>query len=339
MENDFCQNFFLPHREFFERFRNKRMFITGGTGFFGKWLLAAFACTNSCFNSNIRVTVLSRSRERFLVDQPKYAEMPEIDFLHGDIRSFVFPEKYYDYLIHAATDTNAEAERDTPEELFSSITEGTGHVLDFAAKAGVKKILYVSTGAVYGPQPRDMSNVSEDFSEAPANIYGKGKRIAEQLCLACGIPVSIARCFAFVGPYLPLDGHFAIGNFINDCLHRRRLVIKGDGTPLRSYLYAGDLVLWLLRILESGSNGSIFNVGSDQAVSIRELAKTVVRVSGETLDVEVLQKPDNSVLPPLYIPSIRKAEEILGLKVFTPLESAIAESIRFYREIGENYSQ
>jgi nucleoside-diphosphate-sugar epimerase len=102
--------------------------------------------------------------------------------------------------------------------MYSVIVDGTKRVLEFSRQAGVQRILYVSSGAVYGFQPRELSHIPETFQCNPVTVYGKGKMKAEQMCLDSGIETVIARCFAFVGPWLPLDSHFAIGNFIGNCL-------------------------------------------------------------------------------------------------------------------------
>src|SRR5260370_33188789 len=91
------------------------------------------------------------------------------------------------------------------------------------------------------------------------SAYGEGKRMAELLCAiyrkSYGIETKIARGFAFVGPYMQLDTHFAIGNFVSDSLAGQCIEVRGDGTPLRSYLYASDLMVWLWTILTRGKAG------------------------------------------------------------------------------------
>ncbi len=147
-------------------------------------------------------------------------------------------------MIHAATETVARKTKEAPLEMFSTLAAGTEHVLEFAATHGTRKFLLTSSGAVYGKQPAELTHVPESFAGAPdpldtLSVYGEGKRISELLCAIyqkrTGIECKIARCWAFCGPHLPLDAHFAIGNFIGDVLAGRHIQIAGDGTPRRSY--------------------------------------------------------------------------------------------------------
>jgi nucleoside-diphosphate-sugar epimerase len=147
--------------------------------------------------------------------------------------------------------------------------------------------------------------------------------------------VTIARCFAFVGPYLPLDAHFAIGNFIGDAIGGGPIAVRGDGTAVRSYLYAADLVEWLVTILLRGRSGQAYNVGSEEGVSIIELARRVAAVAGESssngpLAVEVAGAPTAGAAPDHYLPDCGRAREELGLRETTPLEEAIRRTIRFH---------
>ncbi len=293
--------------------KGKRIFLTGGTGFFGKWLLRALP-------ASARITVLSRDPERFVRTHPEFSG---VEFLRGDVRDFPLPVEHFDYVIHGATASTIPLPDD---EMESVIIGGTEHVL----RMNFDKMLYISSGAVYDPNPPEF--VNENASGTPVNAYGRGKKTAEQLCLASGKPFTIARCFAFIGPYLPLDAHFAIGNFINDCLHRRPLVIKGDGTPRRSYLYAGDLAAWLLKILTDGLPGRAYNVGSDESLSIRELAELVKTVCENPRPVEVRTPPAPGQPVSAYVPDISRARHELGLKITVPLADAIRRTFDHYRE-------
>ena len=210
------------------------------------------------------------------------------------------------------------------DEMYSTIVDGTHHVLEFAKTCGAKRILFTSSGAVYGPQ---IVTVDENAPTHPTTAYGRGKLEAEKMCVDSGIPTLIARCFAFTGPHLNRHIHFAIGNFIQNCLDNEPIVIKGDGTPLRSYLYADDLVEWLFAILDRGEPGRPYNVGSPKGLSISELAETVRSALDTQNDIIVQgapsQKPCASRPPSTYVPVTSRAESELGLRVTVPLAEAI----------------
>ena len=205
----------------------------------------------------------------------------------------------------------------------SVIVNGTKRVVEFAQTTGVGRLLYVSSGAVYGVQPPQVERIPENFPCSPVTAYGKGKLRAEELCLQSSLDCMIARCFAFVGPQMPLDAHFAIGNFIGNCLRNEPIVIKGDGTAIRSYMYSTDLTEWLLTILVKGSKGNAYNVGSDDAISISDLAHKVRRVLSAENPVEIKKPRLNGCLPSRYLPSIEKAKTLLSLELRVGLEKAI----------------
>ena len=196
----------------------------------------------------------------------------------------------------------------------------------------MRRLLFVSSGAVYGRQPPELSHVGEEYLGAPdpcapGSAYGEGKRAAELLCsLAAretGMEAVLARCFAFSGPYLPLDAHFAIGNFVRDALEGGPIRVAGDGSPIRSYLYGADLAVWLWTMLAQGKGGHPYNVGSERTVSIAELAQTVARVLGVAKGVEIAGRTVPGRLPERYVPSTRRAREELGLSETFELEHAI----------------
>lgn len=313
-----------------------RIFITGGTGFFGKWLLHTFRDLCTIRRVNLSLTVLSRDPERFLSCNSSFVDLPSLQFVTGDVRTFNFSSlPPFDFFIHGATAASAQLERDHPDEMFSVITEGTRHVLNLARRCSARRVLFISSGAVYGPQPAELGHLPETYASTPNTVYGKGKAVAEQMCLDAAegaFDCVIARPFAFVGPYLPLDTHFAVGNFIRDVLHDTPIVINGDGTPLRSYLYAADLAEWLLTILFKGEHARAYNVGSDEAISIRDLAHKVRACAGSTVPITIRGSPDPSAPPARYVPSIERAKSELGLAVRCPLDDAIRQTLAWHRE-------
>lgn len=316
--------------------RGRRFFITGGTGFFGMWLLESFAHINDALGLGMRATVLTRDPQAFARKAPHLAARADLEFIQGDIRDFAFPPGEFAYLVHAATEASAKLNEEAPHEMLDAIIGGTRRVLDFAASCGVKKLLLTSSGAVYGKQPPELTHIPEDYNGAPdpllpGSAYGEGKRVSEHMCAVHarrhGYEVKIARCFAFVGPHLPLDAHFAIGNFIRDALAGGPIRVNGDGTPMRSYLYASDLAVWLWTILFAGKSHRPYNVGSAQGISIAVAAHTTACLSKNGCAVEVAFKPKSNVSPLRYVPLVGRVNEELGCKQHVNLNDSLRRTL------------
>jgi len=335
----------LAHtRDLWEAVRGENIFITGGTGFFGRWLVESFAHINRRLNLDAHAVILTRSVAAFKQRAPEVVALPGLSFINGDVTKLnhggllqLLPEGHGDifrFVIHAAMDSVGQ---ENPSEVFNTIVEGTRRVLQFAAMAGATRLLFTSSGAVYGRQPSDLTHIPESYTGAPdctqpASAYGEGKRAAELLCAIYGRhfdPV-IARCFAFVGPLLPLDAHFAIGNFIRDAMAGGPIKVGGDGTPYRSYLYAADLAIWLWTLLFKGQPGRAYNVGSENDVTILELASTVVGCFSQSINVELAHKPSPGVPPSRYVPATQLAAGELGLAELIPLQDAILRTVAWH---------
>lgn len=328
-----------------ENLRGQRLLLTGGTGFIGKWLLATFLHANRRLRLSARVVVLSRRPEIFLDEFPELRGAAEIEWLTGDVRDLI-PEQLSDcaFAIHAATDVVATS---TPFEILETCTVGTRRVLDaMASNDSPSRVLLLSSGAVYGRTPAELTAIPEDWAGAPDPLmpgaaYGEGKRVSELLgamALAATprLAVSIARCFAFVGPHLPLDKHFAIGNFIGSAMRGADIHIQGDGTPLRSYLYASDLAHWLWVMLFDAPSGRAYNVGGAEAISIGELARRVNHVLGGAGSVCIARQPEPGTPPQVYVPSVDRIAAELGLKPRVQLDEAILRTARW---AGNTFSE
>jgi nucleoside-diphosphate-sugar epimerase len=331
----------MNHTEgLWEDLRGKRVFITGGTGFFGCWLLESFVWANDFLGLRSELVVLTRNPEAFMKKAPHLAGHRSVQCHEGDVRDFEFPVGDFSHVIHAASEADTALNRANPLATIDTITSGTCRVLEFSAKANAGKFLIVSSGAIYGVQPSTVARISEDFTGAPdpldpASAYGESKRMAELLAVAnsyqTGLEVKIARGFAFSGPYLPLNGSFAIGNFVGDALGGGPVCVKGDGTARRSYMYGADLVIWLWTILIRGRSGRAYNVGSEDEFSMAEVAEMVARACGNNCSVEIKQKPVAGNSAMRYIPNTQRARAELGLSQRVTMDEGIRKMIRYLR--------
>lgn len=330
--------------------RGERLFITGGTGFFGRWLLESFACANSRLDLGAEAMVLTRDAQAFMQSAPHLAANPSIRFWAGDIRDYEFPAGEFSHIIHAAT-TSAVAtfNNEDPVAKFETVALGARRTLEFASQRGTRKFLMTSSGSVYGAQPGETHKLSEahpgapDPANAEAAALGEGKRAAEFYCAAYakkfGIETKIARCFSFVGPFLQMDIHYAIGNFIKDAVQGVPIRVSGDGTPLRSFLYASDLMVWLWTLLFRGRSGCVYNVGSDEEISIGQLAHLVAQCAGGHLEVQIATKSAPSQPLDRYVPDTRRIRAELGLGQSVGLREAVQKTAGWYRQARQDGSK
>lgn len=314
-----------------------RVLITGGTGFFGRWLLRSWADATDRLGLDRTAVVVTRDPESAIAALPWLARRDDVELVRGDVLGPRPVEGTFDAAIHAATAASLALTVAAPRVMFDTVVTGTANVLEWLAPSGPIPLLLTSSGAVYGAQPPDLPGVPETYlggpdSLAPGAVYAEAKRAAEMLCAVAGQhdpQARIARCFAFVGPHLPIDAHFAIGNFIRDGLAGGPIVIEGDGTPVRSYLYAGDLVAWLWTVLLRGTPMRPYNVGSGDAIDLSALA----RVVGEQCACEVVvrREPVPGAPAPRYVPDVSRAAGELGLMPRVSVDAGIRRTIDWHR--------
>lgn len=313
--------------------------ILGGSGFFGKSMLDAYK-RGLLFNQSIdQITIVSRHATDLRILHPELMDS-SVHLVNADLSSCeTLPSA--DFVVHAAASTDAARYALFPEEEGNNILHGVSHFCKIARSCFKKsKILYVSSGAVYGDYHHNIEYINEDFPlsvddriASNKRIYTIAKRECEGLIQslgADGFNVSIARCFAFVGKYLPRDQHFAIGNFIRDGLNQIPVQVKATSLVIRSYMHGDDLAQWLMQIAASSSpKAPVFNVGSDEAISIHDLGRKVANY----FDVKASIAAINSESINRYVPSIDKAKSQLGLKLTKNLDESIQITISSIKNI------
>lgn len=324
----------------------KGLLLTGGTGFVGRSLLRYWLDLAQRGAQVPDITVLTRAPTAFLTAYPEFDHLPWLAFHQGDIlEPTSLPwQRPFSHVLHAAADSTLGPAL-TPLQRYQQIVDGTANVLNLAVECGARRLLLTSSGGVYGNQPAQLASLPENYHGmadplVPANAYSVAKRCAEHLCALYyqnhGLETVIARCFAFVGPDLPLDAHFAIGNFIRDALWSELITVHGDGSPIRSYMYQSDLAHWLNVLLEYGVAGEAYNVGSDEAVSIKDLAELVRSLIAPEKAVVISgnQQADNNRRR--YIPDITKSRVNLQLNIEVSLKAAIentANAVKIFHNL------
>ena len=318
-----------------------RILVTGGTGFLGRWICATLAHANDRLGLDVEAWVVTRSPQAAFETYPGLWDRHGLHLWQGDVRTFADPDGAFSHVVHGAAETSQWTDVRASLEGADAIVSGTRRVLEFAETKGCSRLLFLSSGAVYGTQPVSIRAMGEDYALAPLTRdrktgYAHAKRLAEWMCVAqaggSAMESVIARCYAFLGPGLPLNGTFAAGNFIRDSVGGDPIVIKGTGRDVRTYLYAGDLAVWVWTMLVRGNSGEAYNVGSDEEVTIGELANVVAKRSQPPVPVQVLGA-DAPGVSSRYVPSITKARE-LGLEVYTPLNRAVDQTWRWCRAQG-----
>jgi dTDP-glucose 4,6-dehydratase len=317
-------------RDLWSDLRGQRICITGGTGFIGQWLLESFVWANARLSLGATAVVLTRSPSDFASRRPDLAVCSCIQLVLGDVQYFTCLHGDFPFIIHAAEDGHC-----APLQQFDTIVSGTRRILEFAVEHGKGNLLLLSSGAVNSglDSPTWEQDRRGPDTLVARSAYTEAKRAAETLAMLFGstysLPVKIARLFSFVGPYLPVDGRFAAGTFLQEAAFGNPLHVYGGSRVMRSYLYPSDLMIWLWTILFRGLNSRAYNAGSDFPISILDLAHHIADVAG----VKVKEHPPEfPSLNPYYVPDIRRAGAELNLHITVDLASAIGKSVAWFKQ-------
>ncbi len=336
-------------RQVWAELDGSRILITGATGFVGTHLLESVAHARRRGGIDTRVVALVRNPTVLHERLPWTSQADWLELITGDVTEFLAPSGSLDLIVHAANTATASLVRADATAVARTVVEGSRHVAAVGASAGARRILQLSSGSVSGSHftpaaPISEHDPGEPLGDAAATVLARAKREADlELCARAAPPAAvIARGFAFCGPWLPLDHDFAFGNFLRDGLAGQSIRVAGDGRPVRSYLYSEDLIVWLWTLLLRGAPGRAYNVGSEKAVSIGELAARIGAAFGVAVDGPVPAAAGDVVGTGAragagahwHVPSTARARTELGLAETVSLDEAIARSARWWRARG-----
>ena len=320
------------NQDFLNAIGGQTVVIAGGTGFVGKWVVESFL---RCGAESPRLVLIVRSKAKAEKQLGRLPGFSKIQFIEQDISENLNITEPIDQIWHLATSTG-RPNGESSMHIANSTILGTFRLLDLASnQSSPPKFMHTSSGAVYGRGLSPDLEIIEDLRLAndwlnDSEVYDSSKRAAEMILKEATkegvVSAKNARLFAFVGPHLPLDSHFAIGNFISAAIESKPIKLTSSGIDLRSYLYSADLVSWLFTYMNSDFNEPL-NVGSDRSISIKECAELVAEFSNVTVTVN----SDDDHEPTKYVPNIGRARSVLGLDVYTDLKESIRRTIDWHK--------
>lgn len=320
----------------FQKLRDARIFLTGCTGFLGKWIVESLLWAGEHLHLNLHLFVLTRSARSILASIPQWENHSALELLEGDVLSWQ-PKTLLGitHIIHGANYTNYGSQDWALRHMDTALL-GLRHVLDIAVVEKCRNILLLSSGAVYRlrtgkemPPFCEHEKGADDYLQEP-NVYAVCKYVTEMYAAAFGrehgIRIPVARLFTFFGQHMPQHRRQALSSFVQDARAGKDIVIAGDGKAVRSYMHAADMVICCLAILLHGSHGTPYNVGSEQPVSIRELAEMVSAASGKGLPVHILGQAAGGNAPEEYVPDTSALRALMKREPApSSLRAALAE--------------
>jgi nucleoside-diphosphate-sugar epimerase len=314
-------------RSFIPDLPSLELCILGGTGFVGKWLVNALLQMNELEDLNLTLHVVTRNIQRSKNIFPdKFLE--HINWIEHDFNYQILDNlPIVNYYVHGPTPSVVDNSIESQESLLRVTLNGVLSIKKSLQRSElVPRVVNLSSGAVYKKgRSVDSPNFERDqVLHDTSNLYAKAKvdseRMFHSMCENNEISLLNLRLFALYGPHLPVDKHFAIGNFMLDALKGRKLSIKGNCKTKRSYLYGADLATAIIRSLFSDYQG-ILNIGGKSAISMEQLANKINLACGGG-GVDLLGEDSE---PNFYYPCVSLSEEILGQYEFTPLEEGLRD--------------
>jgi len=313
--------------------RGQTILVTGGTGYVGKWIYYFVKHLNNQYELDIKLILVARG-----IDGPFNIEInlqSFVSFIRSDIRQIKNLPAHINYIIHAASSPDNRLYMSNPIDSIDIITSGTKQLFEASLELdGLKNILNLSSGQIYGAVNSDHIT-EDDFGSLNVgnigSIYSEAKRYSETLSLAYRtihkLPIVQVRPFAFVGPLMDLNMPWAINNFVRDAIKFSKIKIVGNGSPIRSYMYPADMVYWILVMLIYGKTGQAYNLGSNEGVSLFDLAKKIKNILGEKIDIEVLNMNESNFT---FVPDISKVNKEFNLTIKVDFDTALKNTINWF---------
>jgi dTDP-glucose 4,6-dehydratase len=315
-----------------EHLRNSQIAVLGGSGFIGTWIVSFLDFANEALNLNLEVIVPTRdemlAKKKLLIPQDSIVKLVNVDYCETSQVNYQDSK----FLIIGATPTNKFTGSHDDSKIKLATKNSVSSVIKFAQKVDwTPNVINLSSGAVYGEQvnthqpEKDIEQNSLSLNEYSVSKINAESELQKSNCrgeMNCSNP----RLFAFFGPHLPLDAHFAIGNFLSDCIKGEYISMKGNPETVRSYLYPSDLITWIIRLLIKPSKENL-NFGSDIPITMNELAQ-LFKSKFNNIEINMVNK---NTKKSIYVPAIHNTKRVLGVTQKVSLEAGMDKWIKWLK--------
>ncbi len=314
------------------QFKNKSILVTGASGFIGKWIILLLLELNTKYNYEIKIYFLTRNKKKFLKLNKEFNKSNQIIFIENNILNLDIKKYDFNFIFHLAGDLNKKNHNKLLQ--YDEIVTGSKIVFDYSKINNKVKILFLSSGAVYGNFEKKIYHKNSDtvdFNKVLHNTYAYGKLSAENYAKFLHSfnksKIKIARCFTLVGPYQMIGKGFAIVDFISLAIKDKNIKINSPLKVYRSYMFVADLIIWLIFILLKGEDGKVYNVGSDKPILLLDLAKKIVKLTNSKSKVIPNRKSLNNEKIQFYIPDIEETKKTFNLDLWTDIDQSIISMV------------
>jgi dTDP-glucose 4,6-dehydratase len=305
-----------------------RVVITGAAGFIG---------------SHLSETLLDRGYTVIGIDNLLTGDLANIAhlvnrdflFIKHDVTNFIYIDGPVDYVLHWASPASPIDYLELPIQTLKVGALGTHNTLGLA-KAKNAKFVIASTSEVYGDpleHPQQETYWGNVNPVGPRGVYDEAKRFAEAMTMAYhryhGVDTKIVRIFNTYGPRMRVRDGRAVPAFISQALANEDVTIFGSGHQTRSFCYISDLVDGIIRLMLSSENDPV-NIGNPHEMTIEEMARTIIRMTGSSSRVVYRALPTDD--PKVRQPDITRARHILGWEPKVQLEEGLTSTIAYFRK-------
>jgi dTDP-glucose 4,6-dehydratase len=295
------------------------LLITGGSGFVARYLVESVIRFNELSDAAPCILTLTSRHPELLVSryQQQVQANEVVVVAWSEASADDLAGRRWDYVVHAAATADPVQVAHDPGGTMRAAIGMAASIVDVAKSSDAKRIVLISSGAVYGDQPDNLAEIPETFRGAPnlsasSAAYGEAKRASELLFRLSGLDYRVARVFSLIGPYQDLRSSFAVPDLIRQAQNGALLQLTGDGSTRRSYCYATDLTIFLLNLLLGDVRHDVYNVGCRQATaSLAEVAQVIADIFGglEVRRGSVAESQRN------YVPYLDRMYEVYSPRV------------------------